>query len=131
MSVSGSVTILAHDAVEPFVVKYFPPFPVWLGRLIGAAAQVTPRVAVDAAVNINPSVPTPSLETVSLALATIMSPLASTNVDRIALPIRAALAAADVAEVAALDAEVAAAVALAAAAVADAAALVAEVAAAV
>lgn len=27
----GSVTITAHEAVVPFVVKYFPEFPVWLG----------------------------------------------------------------------------------------------------
>jgi len=28
----GSVTIAAHEAVVPFVVKYFPEFPVWEGR---------------------------------------------------------------------------------------------------
>jgi hypothetical protein len=29
---SGSVTIVAHDAVEPFVVKYFPPLPLCDGN---------------------------------------------------------------------------------------------------
>ena len=39
MSVKGSVVIVPHDAVEPFVVKYLPPLPDWLGRLTGAAAH--------------------------------------------------------------------------------------------
>ena len=112
ISVNGSVTILAHDAVEPFVVKYFPPLPDWLGRLTGAAAQVIPLVAVDDAVSKNPSVPTASLATVSAADATIKSPFASTICAEIAEPINAALAAAEVADVAALLADVAAAVAL-------------------
>ena len=42
MSVNGSVVMVAHDAVDPLVVKYFPELPVWDGRLTGAAAQVTP-----------------------------------------------------------------------------------------
>lgn len=29
---SGSVTIVAQDAALPFVVKYLPVLPVWLGR---------------------------------------------------------------------------------------------------
>ena len=48
---SGSVTIDAHDAVLPSVVKYFPPLPDCDGRLTGAAAQVTPLAAVDEAVS--------------------------------------------------------------------------------
>ena len=28
----GSVTIVDQEAVEPFVVRYFPVFPLWLGR---------------------------------------------------------------------------------------------------
>jgi hypothetical protein len=35
----GSVTIDAHEAVLPFVVKYFPVLPVCVGRLIGAEAH--------------------------------------------------------------------------------------------
>lgn len=42
MSVNGSVVIAAQEAVDPLVVKYLPLLPVWLGRLTGAAAQVTP-----------------------------------------------------------------------------------------
>ena len=77
MSVNGSVVIVAQDALDPLVVKYLPPLPVWLGRLTGAAAQVTPLVAVDDAVSKYPSVPTASLTAVSAADATIKSPLAS------------------------------------------------------
>ena len=116
MSVSGSVVMVAHDAVEPSVVRYFPPLPVCEGRLTGAAAHWTPYVAVDAAVRMNPSVPTASLAAVSAADATTMSPLASKIVAWIAEAAAAAEAAAEDAEVAALDADVAALVALVAAA---------------
>jgi hypothetical protein len=50
ISGNGSVVIVPHVAEVPLVVKYFPPFPVCDGRLTGAAAQVMPYVAVDAAV---------------------------------------------------------------------------------
>jgi hypothetical protein len=50
ISVNGSVVMVAHDAVDPSVVKYFPELPLWDGRLTGAAAQVIPLVAVDDAV---------------------------------------------------------------------------------
>lgn len=71
------MVIAAHDAVVPFVVRYLPEFPVWSGKLTGAAAHWTPRVAVDAAVRICPFVPTGSRAAVSAADATIKSPLAS------------------------------------------------------
>jgi len=29
----------AHEAVVPFVVKYFPEFPVWLGKASTAAQE--------------------------------------------------------------------------------------------
>lgn len=100
--------MVAHDAVDPFVVRYFPPLPVWLGRLTGAAAQVTPLVAVEEAVSRYPSAPTASLAAVSAADAIIKSPLASKMVAWIALAAAAAELAAEVADVAADDAEVAA-----------------------
>jgi hypothetical protein len=28
----GSVVIVSHEAAVPFVVKYFPALPVWLGK---------------------------------------------------------------------------------------------------
>lgn len=100
--------MVAHDAVDPSVVKYLPPLPVWLGRLTGAAAQVIPLVAVEEAVRRYPSAPTASLAAVSAAEATIRSPLASKIVAWIALAAAAAELAAEVADVAADDAEVAA-----------------------
>lgn len=42
--------MVAHDAVDPLVVKYLPLLPVWLGRLIGASAQAIPLAAVEEAV---------------------------------------------------------------------------------
>jgi len=42
MSVSGSVTILAQDAVEPLVVKYLPLLPVWEG-----SASTVPQDAAE------------------------------------------------------------------------------------
>jgi hypothetical protein len=133
--------MVAHDAVDPSVVKYLPPLPVWLGRLTGAAAQAIPLVAVEEAVSRYPSAPTESTAAVSFALATKISPLALNDVARRADPNAAAELAADVAEVAAelaevkaddaevlaLDAEVAADVALVAALEAEVAALLAEV----
>lgn len=71
------MVIAAHEAVDPSVVRYLPALPDWLGKLTGAAAQVIPFVAVEEAVRINPSVPTPSRAAVSAAEATIKSPLAS------------------------------------------------------
>ena len=50
MSVNGSVVIVDQEAVDPLVVKNFPELLVCDGRLTGAAAQVIPLVAVDAAV---------------------------------------------------------------------------------
>ena len=125
--------MVSQDAVDPSVVKYLPPLPVWLGRLTGAAAQVIPLVAVEEAVSRYPSEPTESTAAVSFALATKISPLALNDVAKRADPNAAAEFAADVAEVAAelaevkaddaevlaLDAEVAAAVAPAAADVAE------------
>lgn len=112
--------IAAHEAVEPSVVKYLPAFPDWLGKLTGAAAQVIPLVAVEDAVRINPSVPTPRRAAVSAALATIKSPLASKMVAWIAEAACEAAALAELAETRAFAAEVDAAVA-------DTAALAAEV----
>ena len=77
ISVNGSVVIVDQEAVDPSVVKNFPELLVWDGRLTGAAAQVIPLVAVDAAVSKYPSVPTANLAAVSAADATIKSPLAS------------------------------------------------------
>ena len=74
---SMSAEIVAHDAVLPSVVKYFPEFPVCDGRLIGAAAHSTPLVAEELAVKIYPFVPTASLATVLSAEATRISPFAS------------------------------------------------------
>jgi hypothetical protein len=132
---SGSVTMAAHDAVEPSVVKYFPPLPPWLGRLTGAGAHATPGVAVDVAVRRYPSVPTGSRATVSSAVPTSRSPLALIRVPDIAEAIITAACvaefAAEVADVAAAVAEFAADVAEVAAAVALLSALVALVAAAV
>lgn len=100
--------IAAHEAVEPSVVKYLPALPDWLGRLTGAAAQVIPLVAVEDAVRINPSVPTPRRAAVSAAEATIKSPLASKIVAWIE---PATEAAAELAETRADAAEVEAAIA--------------------
>jgi hypothetical protein len=108
MSVNGSVVMVAQEAVDPSVVKYLPVLPDCEGRLTGAAAQVTPLVAVDDAVRRYPSVPTARRATVSAADATIKSPLASAMVARIADPSKAAEVAAEDAEVAALEADVAA-----------------------
>lgn len=133
--------MVAQDAVDPSVVKYLPPLPVWLGRLTGAAAQVIPLVAVEEAVSRYPSEPTESTAAVSFALATKISPLALNDVASKADPKAVAELAAEVAEVAAeladvkaddaevlaLDAEVAADVALVLAELADVAALAAEV----
>jgi hypothetical protein len=77
MSALGSVTIAAHDAVVPLVVKYLPLLPVCDGRLTGAAAHCKPRVAVDAAVSKYPSVPIGNLAAKSGALPTTKSPFAS------------------------------------------------------
>jgi hypothetical protein len=77
MSALGSVTIAAHDAVVPLVVRYFPELPVCDGRLTGAAAHCKPRVAVDAAVSKYPSVPIGNLAAKSGALPTTKSPFAS------------------------------------------------------
>lgn len=95
----------AHDAVDPSVVKYLPPLPVWLGRLTGAAAQVIPLVAVEEAVSRYPSAPTANLAAVSAAEPTIKSPLASKIVAWIAEAAAAAELAALVALVAADDAD--------------------------
>ena len=119
--------IAAHEAVEPSVVKYLPAFPDWLGKLTGAAAQVIPLVAVEDAVRINPSVPTPRRAAVSAALATIKSPLASNIVAWIAEAACEAAALAELAETRADAAEVEAAVAEAAALAADVEAAIAEV----
>lgn len=121
ISVSGSVTILAHDAVEPFVVKYLPELPVCEGRA-STVDQASPLAVLESALRYCPLVPTATLTTVSAALAAIRSPFASTIVDKIALPINAALAAAELADVKADDADVAAELALVAAEVADVAA---------
>lgn len=135
--------MVAHDAVDPSVVKYLPPLPVWLGRLTGAAAQVIPLVAVEEAVSRYPSEPTERTAATSFALATNISPLALNDVASRADPKAAAEVAAELAEVAAelaevraedaevdaLEAEVAADVALVAAELAEVAALAAEVAA--
>jgi hypothetical protein len=37
----GSVVIASHEAAVPFVVKYFPALPVWLGKA-SIAAQARP-----------------------------------------------------------------------------------------
>jgi hypothetical protein len=117
---SGSVTMAAHDAVEPSVVKYFPPLPLWLGRLTGAGAHEMPDVVEDVAVRRYPSVPTAKRLTVSSATPTSRSPLALMRVPEIAEATTTAAwlaeLAAEVALVAALDADVAALVALVAAA---------------
>jgi hypothetical protein len=106
MSDFGSVVIVDQDAVDPSVVKNLPELLVCDGRLTGAAAQVIPFAAVDAAVSKYPSTPTASLAAVSAADATIKSPLASNRTACIALAAAVALAAADVADVNADDAEV-------------------------
>lgn len=107
--------IAPHEAVVPFVVRYFPALPVCEGRLTGAAAQVIPFVAVDDAVRMKPSVPTPRRAAVSAAEATIKSPLASKIVAWIAEAACEAAALAELAETRADAAEVEAAVAEAAA----------------
>jgi hypothetical protein len=73
----GSVTIAAHEAVVPFVVRYFPEFPVWEGNPDGAAAQASPVAAALDTVRTYPSVDaTVKIAGVSLALAESISPLA-------------------------------------------------------
>lgn len=139
--------MVAHDAVDPLVVKYLPPLPVWLGRA-STVDQTSPLAVVESAFKYWPLVPTARRIAVSAALAAIKSPFASKITAWIAeaaaaaeLAALVALVAADDAEVdaelaevkaddadvLALDAEVAADVALVAALEADVAALLAEV----
>ena len=80
----GSVDTVPQEVVEPFVVKYLPEFPVWLGS--GSYADHFKPVAVlESATRTVPLEPTVNLPTVSAAVPAIKSPLASITVLGIAV----------------------------------------------